>query len=84
MVAPDDGTFRAEVFTAEQLGDSTLVTIRLGRDLIAIKADKECRARIGDQVGVEFDPATLHFFATESGERLSLAVDRSCRGRREV
>ncbi len=30
VVAPDDGDFRAEVFTAEQLGDSTLVTVRLG------------------------------------------------------
>ena len=84
VVAADDGHFRAEVFTAEQLGDSTLVTIRLGRELIAIKADKECRARIGDAVGVGLEPATLHFFATGSGERLSLAVEQSWPGRREL
>ena len=83
MVAPEAGDFRAEVFTAEQLGDSTLVTIRLGGDLLAVKADKDCPARIGDIVGLRFDPASLHFFATATGERLAVAAAHPQRGRRE-
>ncbi len=81
VVPPDDGDFRAEVFTAEQLGDSTLVTVRLGAELVAIRADKACPARIGDVVGVGFAAGSLHFFATGGGERLE---GRSCKGRREV
>jgi multiple sugar transport system ATP-binding protein len=81
VVHPDDGDFRAEVFTAEQLGDSTLVTVRLGAELVAIRADKACPARIGEVVGVGFGSGSLHFFATGGGERLE---GRSCQGRREV
>ncbi len=83
VVAPEAGDFRAEVFTAEQLGDSTLVTIRLGGDLLAVKADKDCPARIGDIVGLKFEPASLHFFATATGERLAVAAAQPQRGRRE-
>jgi multiple sugar transport system ATP-binding protein len=69
LVAPESGNFRAEVFSAELLGDAALITIRLGAELIAIKADKDCRARIGDIVGIAFSPSTLHVFDGATGER---------------
>ncbi len=76
------GDLRAEVFAAEQLGDSTLVTFRFGSDLLAVKAEKDCPARIGDTVGVRFDPASLHFF-DPAGERLAAGVEPLRRERRE-
>ncbi|HMN87828.1 MAG TPA: hypothetical protein PKA74_17835, partial [Bauldia sp.] len=60
----------AEVFSAELLGDSALVTARLGKELIAVKAEKDCPARMGDVVGIAFDRAALHLFDGETGERL--------------
>ena len=70
IVEPEKGDFRAEVFSAELLGDSALVTARLGRELIAVKAEKDCPARMGDIVGIAFDRAALHLFDGDSGERL--------------
>ena len=70
ITAPEKGDFRGEVFSAELLGDATLITVRLGADLIAIKADKDCPARMGDVVGVAFDSASLHLFDGATGERL--------------
>jgi multiple sugar transport system ATP-binding protein len=70
ITEPEKGDFRGEVFSAELLGDAALITVRLNGDLIAVKAGKDVRARMGDVVGVAFDPAALHLFDGQSGERL--------------
>jgi multiple sugar transport system ATP-binding protein len=70
ILPPEHGDFRAEVFSAELLGDATLITVRLGADTIAVKTGNDCRARIGDIVGIGFDLAKLHVFDGASGERL--------------
>jgi multiple sugar transport system ATP-binding protein len=70
VVDPDKGDFRAEVYSAELLGDAALITVRQGADLIVVKAEKDCPARMGDVVGVAFDRAMLHLFDGTTGERL--------------
>jgi multiple sugar transport system ATP-binding protein len=70
ITAPEKGDFRGEVFSAELLGDAALITVRLGSDLVAVKAEKDCPARMGDIVGVGFDTASLHIFDGVTGERL--------------
>jgi multiple sugar transport system ATP-binding protein len=70
LTEPEKGDFRGEIFSAELLGDAALITVRLNGDLVSVKAGKDVRARMGDVVGVAFDPATLHFFDGASGERL--------------
>jgi multiple sugar transport system ATP-binding protein len=70
IVHPERGDFRAEVFSAELLGDAALITVRLGRDFIAVKAEKDCPARMGEVVGIAFDRAALHLFDHATGERL--------------
>ena len=75
ITAPEKGDFRGEVFSAELLGDAALVTVRLGVDLIAVKAEKDCPARMGDVVGVAFDTVTLHIFDGATGERLPDPVE---------
>ncbi len=70
ITAPEKGDFRSEVFSAELLGDAALITVRLGSDLVAVKAEKDCPARMGDIVGVGFDTASLNVFDGGTGERL--------------
>jgi multiple sugar transport system ATP-binding protein len=67
--APEKADIRAEVFTAELLGDATLVTVKVGNDFVVVKADKDCPARMGDTVGISFRREALHLFGP-GGERL--------------
>jgi len=71
IVAPGTGDFDTEVYTAELLGDTALVTARLGGNLIAIKAEKDTPVRMGDTVGVRFNREALHFFDAASGARIT-------------
>ena len=73
IVAPGKGDFDTEVFTAELLGDTALVTVQLGSKLIAVKADKDTPVRMGDTVGVRFGREALHFFDAASGVRIDTA-----------
>jgi multiple sugar transport system ATP-binding protein len=79
IVDPERGDFRGEVYTAELLGDATVVTVRLGASLVSVKTDKDCPARMGDIVGVAFDRNTLHFFDTKSGERIADPLSQTSR-----
>ena len=79
ITAPEKGDFRGEVFSAELLGDAALITVRLGSDLIAVKADKDCPTRMGDVVGVAFDTASLHIFDGVTGERIPDRVEANSR-----
>ena len=70
IVAPGSGDFDTEVYTAELLGDSALVTVSLGSKLVAVKAEKDAAVRMGDTVGVRFNRAALHFFDAATGRRV--------------
>ena len=70
VTTPEKGDFRGEVFSAELLGDAALVTVRLGADLVVVKAEKDCEARMGDIVGVAFTIPNLHLFDGATGDRL--------------
>jgi len=70
VVNSGEGDFDGEVYTAELLGDSVLVTTRLGDELIAVKADKSISVSMGEKVGFRFGRSALHFFSRETGERI--------------
>jgi multiple sugar transport system ATP-binding protein len=70
LAAPGEGDLAGTVYSAELLGDSTLVTVEVGPDRVVVKADKACPARMGDRVGVALDRARLHLFEPEGGTRL--------------
>ncbi len=74
IVAPGAGDFDTEVYTAELLGDTALVTVQLGSKLIAVKAEKDTPVRMGDTVGVRFSREALHFFDARSGVRIEPAA----------
>jgi multiple sugar transport system ATP-binding protein len=64
-----EGNIRAPVYTVELLGDSTQISVRLGRALVAVKAGKAFRIRIGEAVS-----DACHLFDPVSGQRLTAAA----------
>ena len=60
----------APVYSMELLGDATMVTVRSGSALMAVKADKEFRAEIGDDFKANVPASICHLFDTATGARL--------------
>ena len=65
------GEIAAPIYTLELLGDATMVTVKAGGALVAIKAPKDFRAEIGDPVAARVPAAICHLFHPTTGERLS-------------
>jgi multiple sugar transport system ATP-binding protein len=66
-----EGAIAAPIYSLELLGDATMVTVRAGGALVAVKAAKDFRAAIGEPVAATIPPAICHLFHPETGERLS-------------
>ena len=60
----------APVYSMELLGDATMVTVRSGSALMAVKADKEFRANIGDDFKANVPASICHLFDSTTGARL--------------
>ena len=69
---PTDGAgeITAPVYTVELLGDATMITVRLGDALVSVKAHKDHRVEIGEDVSVAVPSAICHLFDRESGARI--------------
>lgn len=65
------GQVSAPVYSMELLGEASMVTMRVGGAIVAIKADKDYSAEIGDSVSATIPASICHLFDTASGERLS-------------
>jgi multiple sugar transport system ATP-binding protein len=70
VTAGGGGQISAPVYAIELLGDSTLVSVRVGEALVAAKAPKTFRAEIGETVSFAIGPEHCHLFDHQSGERL--------------
>jgi multiple sugar transport system ATP-binding protein len=66
----DTGEIAAPVYTMELLGDATMVTVRAGGALVAVKAHKDYRAEIGQDVAIRLPAAACHLFDAATGARL--------------
>jgi multiple sugar transport system ATP-binding protein len=64
------GEINAPIYTLELLGDSTMVSVRLGGQLVSVKADKSFRAEIDDMVAFHIHTDHCHLFDTETGARI--------------
>ena len=60
----------APIYSIELLGDTTMISIRSGEALVAVKGDKDMAAEIGQPVGFAIPPQICHLFSAETGERL--------------
>lgn len=74
VCAAGDGLFDASVFTSEQTGEYTLVTLVLGDDTMTIKMPRGYEASIHDRVGVRFSRDKGFLFDGQSGERTSVRL----------
>ena len=64
------GMVSADVYALELLGDATMVTVRAGSGMVAVKAAKDYRAAIGDQVHITLPREACHLFDSASGARI--------------
>jgi multiple sugar transport system ATP-binding protein len=70
LAAPGEGEITAPIYTLELLGDATMISVRIGSALVAVKADKTFRAEIGEPVSIHVPPEICHLFSTETGKRI--------------
>ncbi|MEL6585363.1 MAG: ABC transporter ATP-binding protein [Pseudomonadota bacterium] len=71
-VAPDGtGQVNAPVYSMELLGDSTMVTVRAGGALVAVKAAKDYRTSIKAPFSAQVPAEICHLFDTKTGERVA-------------
>ncbi|KLK92612.1 ABC transporter ATP-binding protein [Microvirga vignae] len=70
IVGPGQGHMTGVVFSSELLGDTTLIGVTVGPDLVNVKVGPEGGMRIGEPVSLLFDSKSLHVFDAE-GQRLS-------------
>ncbi len=61
----------APVYTMELLGDATMLTVRIGDALVAVKAHKEFRIGIGETAAIRVPAANCHLFDRQTGERMA-------------
>ena len=52
------------------MGDHSLVTCRLRRGLLTVKADKLAQYGMDEPIGITFKDAAVFLFDSETGERL--------------
>ncbi len=72
-VSEDPGEVTAPVYTMELLGDATMITVRAGGALVSVKAHKDYRAEIGQEVSISLPAANCHLFDQGKGRRLGAA-----------
>jgi multiple sugar transport system ATP-binding protein len=69
LVAPEGAPLAGTVYSSELLGDSAVVTVALGRQLVAAKVGPAGGLPIGTPVGLCPDPTKLHIFDAATGLR---------------
>ena len=63
-------SFSSEIYAFECLGESTMITIKLGLTAVVIKADKNLRLKFGELINIKFNPNSLFWFDHNNGERV--------------
>ena len=60
----------APIYSLELLGDATMITVRIGGELVATRAPKDFRAQIGEPVSLAVPQEICHLFEKETGARM--------------
>ncbi len=67
---PGTAQITAPVYTMELLGDATMLTARAGGALVSVKAHKEFRIEIGEEISFSIPSEICHLFHHETGARI--------------
>ena len=70
-LSSDGGQIAAPIYSVELLGDATMISMRVGGELVSVKTSKEVRAEIDDVARVTIAPSACHVFDKASGARIS-------------
>jgi multiple sugar transport system ATP-binding protein len=70
----DNAALRGEVFGAEYLGTTQIVTIQTAHGGVKARVPSDVKAGIGETVGLEFRPEKLSLFLKGSGRALRTAL----------
>ncbi len=70
QVVESGGQINAPIYTLELLGDATMVTVRIGKTLVSVRADKSFRAEIDDPVSIAVPATACHLFDGQTGQRI--------------
>lgn len=70
-VVQEGGHITAPVYAMELLGDATLVSVRIGDALVAVRAAKDFRIEIGAPLHIQVPLTAVHLFDKTSGARLA-------------
>jgi multiple sugar transport system ATP-binding protein len=77
LVAADEpGALAGEVYVVEPLGNETLVAVRVGGEVLNVRAPAGFERPVGERCGVRPEPAHVHLFDTQSGEALAVEPRR--------
>ena len=68
--AAREGWLPTAIYVTEQMGNETLVFLRLGAGKIIARADADFRAEPETPVWIKLDAARLHLFDADSGDAL--------------
>ncbi len=60
----------APIYSVELLGDATMVTVKVGGDLVSAKADKDFRQDIGSSISLKIASSDVHLFDSETELRI--------------
>jgi multiple sugar transport system ATP-binding protein len=69
-VSKTTGLIQAPIYALELLGDATMITVRVGGTMVAVKAPKDFRAAIGELVQINLPRAACHLFDGHDGMRI--------------
>ncbi|HEY0032451.1 MAG TPA: TOBE domain-containing protein, partial [Devosia sp.] len=70
VLAGEAGHIEAPIYSVELLGEATMISVRVGGELVSIKTAKDYRAEIGDVVRINIAPQACHLFDSASGQRI--------------
>ncbi len=70
-VVATGGEIEAPVYTMELLGEATMIAVRIGEAIAAVKAPKDFRIEIGDTCRMAVPAAACHLFDHATGQRMT-------------
>ncbi|MEM7544942.1 MAG: ABC transporter ATP-binding protein [Pseudomonadota bacterium] len=71
----DAGTYRGEVMAAEYLGTTQIVTLQTHNGTLKARIGSDQVAKVGETVGLSFDPARITLFDAVTGRALRSALN---------
>ena len=70
-IAPEGGELRAPVYSMVLLGEASMISYRIGDALVSVKAPKDFRIEIGEEVGTSIPASMCHLFDSTTGKRIA-------------